>query len=268
MKIALARLERLFQDFVARGTPDVAAYVVSDARAGVEQRLDVYHQAYRLRLLEALGNDFPNLKRYVGDAEFERIARAYIELHPSTQPSVRGFGKSLARFLDAPELAGAEPVLADIAAFEWARGEAFDAPDAPVLTVKGLAEIPRADWPFLRLRLHPTLRRLSLRWNAPALCKALADDAPVPQPEQSPAEWLVWRHGLEVYWRSLDETEPRALDAAARGARFAGICESLLDVLDADDVPVRAASLLKRWASDGLLAAIASSSDSETGSRP
>jgi len=253
MKVGLKAVEHLFQEFVLSGSPGIEASVAFDTIAPTAQRLDVYFQAYRLRLLEALGNDYPGLKRFAGDAEFERLARAYIDRHPSTERSVRWFGRGLPQFLASAACAGAHPVVADIAAFEWARGEVFDETDAPVVTVEEIAALAPEQWATLRLTLRPALRRMRLQWNAPAICKALGAGEAAPAPESAPAEWLLWRHDLEVYWRSLDATEARALDSAARSTSFAQICEELLDRQAPEGVALQAAGLLKRWVTDGLV---------------
>lgn len=256
MKPGLKSLEDSFQSFVLRGSPGIESYVALDTIASAAQRLDVYFQAYRLRLVEALGNDYPGLKGFVGDAEFERLAHAYIDRHPSRERSIRWFGRSFAQFLRSRPRDDAHPAPADIAAFEWARGEVFDEADAPLVTTKAIAALAPEDWPELRLTLSPAVRRLHLQWNAPAICKTLAAGEPAPAPESNSSEWLLWRRELEVHWRSLDVAEAHAFDAAAAGAGFGEICESLLDHLAVADVALRAAGLLKLWAADGLIAGL------------
>jgi hypothetical protein len=253
VNIGLREAEDGFQRFVVDGRPGFEACVVADAAADAAQRLDVYYQAYRLRLVEALGNDYPELKRFVGDADFERLARAYIERVPSTHRSVRWVGKAFARFLRSPECPATEPVLADLAAFEWTRGEVFDAPDAPRIDVEDIARIAPEHWPSMRLTLQPALRRLSLKWNAPAICSAQSSGSQTPAPEKRLTEWLLWRRDLEIHWRSLEGAEAGALAAAGSSATFAELCEGLLHRFGVDQVALQAAGLLKRWAADGLV---------------
>jgi hypothetical protein len=57
-----------------------------------------------------------------------------------------------------------------------------------------------------------------------------------------------------VQWRRLDTDEAAALDAVAAGEPFARLCERMTAV-HGDGGALRAASLLKRWLADGLLAA-------------
>lgn len=89
MKTGLEQLQRGFQSYVLRGEPGIEAHVALNTIASTTHRLDVYFQAYRLRLIEALANDYPGLKKFVGEAEFERLARAYIDRYPSTERSLR-----------------------------------------------------------------------------------------------------------------------------------------------------------------------------------
>jgi Putative DNA-binding domain len=45
--------------------------------------LNIYHYAYRARLIEALGSDFPTLQAMVGAARFVEMVRGCIAAYPS-----------------------------------------------------------------------------------------------------------------------------------------------------------------------------------------
>lgn len=251
----VAEVQEWFQSYVLERRPTIESAVVADARAAAPERLKVYAEAYRLRLLEVLGKDYPALRAVLGEAEFTRLGRAYIDAHPSDTPSIRWFGRHLARFLQNHVTRRA--VLPELAAFEWAQGEVFDAPDAPVLTVEGIARIPASAWPGLRFVLHPAQRRQDLVWNVPAIAQAIAAKDKPPRPTAGPGlvAWLLWRQALDIRWRSLEPGEADAFDAARRGATFGEICERLGAHLDPGQAALHAASLLKRWVADGLVAA-------------
>lgn len=244
--------QQRLQDYLLRNAGAAGELVIADARADAAERLGVYANAYRLRLLEVLGNDYPALRAVAGEDAFERIGRAYIESHPSDTPSVRWFGRHLPEFLRA-----AEPgLLADIAAFEWRKGEVFDAPEAEALAIAAVAAVPPESWPQMRLLLQPALRRLDLRWNAPALCQAQEAERELPPAEQGEevVHWLLWRDAeLDIRWRSLGDDEAAALDAVMDGASFGEICELLCQWVEPEDAAMHAAGLLKRWIFDGLV---------------
>lgn len=255
----LSTLQDLFQSHVIDGSPDARSHIVSDERADAATRLDVYHQAYRLRLAEILRNDFDGLLAMLGDDEFQEMALAYLQVHPSTHASVRWFGRHLAAFLATAAPYAQQPQLAEMAAFEWAWGQAFDAADAEPVTDTGLAAVAAGEWAGLRIVLHPSLQRLKLEWNVPEIFSALTRGEKLPPAvARRPAvEWIVWRQQLQLVWRSLADDELAALSAAARGETFASICEGLCEWHDTSEVPMRAATLLKSWLAEGLVAGLA-----------
>jgi len=252
----LVTTQRRLQDYLLRGTGAAEDLVAADARADASTRLGVYADAYRLRLLDVLGNDYPTLRAAAGAGSFERIGRAYIEAHPSDTPSVRWFGRHLPEFLRQSPGWERHELLAELAAFEWRKGEVFDAPEATPLELAAVAAVPPESWPEMRLLPQPALRRLDLRWNVPALCQAQEAQQKLPQAiaAAAPVRWLLWRDAeLDIRWRSLGEDEGAALDAALEGASFGAICELLCQWVEAEQAPMHAAGLLKRWIFDGLL---------------
>ncbi len=211
-------------------------------------RLHLYAEGYRWRLVDVLGHDFPVLRASLGQDRFDALAEAYVHAHPSRHPSVRHLGAGFARWLarHAPDA----PAQADLARLEWAQGEVFDAAEAPIATVDALAMLAPDAWPALRWSLHPAVRRFRTHSNAFALLEAHAGDAALPALRRRPATpWLLWRHDFDVHWRRLPRDEADALAAVARGAPFADWCLHLAGGMPA----LRAAALLKRWLTDGVL---------------
>ena len=253
----LGRLQRQFQDFVVHGARDIERAIdASGSDAG--ERLAIYAEAYRLRLIEALETDFVALRAFVG-ADFADIARAYIGAHPSTHPSLRHFGRHLSGFLAHDPHYRAQPVLADLAAFDWALTEAFDAPDAAVLAIDTLAALPPEQWAGMRLQPHPSLIRLDLYWNAAAIWNAADAGTALPAAERAPdpIAWAVWRQELRTYFRSLPAPEAWALDAVRAGRDFATVCEGLCEWIEPTQAAAHAAGWLKQWTIDGMLSDIA-----------
>ena len=245
----LATTQAAMHGWLLHGTPGIAAQVQGPR---VEHRLRIHADAYRLRLLEVLGNDFPATEALLGEDRFETVALGYLHAHPSTHPSLRHFGQHFADWLQ--QHAKQPHGLHELARFEWTQGEVFDAADADTLTLDVIASRPADAWPSLRLHLQPSLRMVALACNAPALVEAHAHGLPLPALRGMPdAEWLLWRTDGDVHWRRLDIDEAALLRALAAGECFGELCERATD-FHAHDGPLRAASLLKRWLADGLLA--------------
>lgn len=247
---SLAELQRRFQAGILSSIGTAPEFVTAAPAETAEARFHIYREAYRLRLAEALAADYPALYALLGNDAFAELARIYAESRPSRHYSIRWAGAGLAKILyDRPDLA-------DVAAFEWALSEAFDAADAVPLDAETLAAMPVERWPDLRLVFHPSLRSVVLHHNAPELWRAATDGAPLPPlaAEAEPRDWLVWRRGFAVYYRPLDDREAWALDAAGHDTVFADWCEGLGEYLDgSSDAANTAAGLLRRWIDDGLI---------------
>jgi hypothetical protein len=258
VKSDLRRLQQAFQAYIRERDPDMLEHVVSTPTATAEQRLEIYAEAYRLRLLEVLETDFPGLHGLLGDQQFEALGRAYIDACPSRHASVRWFGGRLADYLREQPPYSQQPALAELARFEWAQDEVFDAPDAVPASLDDLQAVAPEHWADLRVRLHPSKRILDLSWNVPVVWQAL-DAEQVPPPLSAadlPVAWLMWRRELQPHWRSLQPDEVWALAQAGDGGSFGTICEGLQAWLDVAQIPLRAAGFIKQWVSDGLVVEI------------
>ena len=250
----LRELQAAFQEHILTRDPRIQTRVAGSANVDISTRLGIYSSAYRLRLLEALATDYPGLKALAGEAEFDRLGRAFIEAHPSTHRSLRWFGGGLAGFLRTTPPWSSRHSLAEMAVFEWAMSDAFDAGDSALATIEDMAAIGPEQWPALQFVAHASLRRLNLTSNVPGLWQDLtAGEAATPADHPHPVGWLVWRQGLETCFRSLDVDEAWALDAMLRDENFATICEGLCEWVDAQNVATHAAGLLKQWLTDGLI---------------
>ena len=254
----LDALQNTFQQFLLTGEPSIRKQVADTKTCDADTRLGVYFDAYRLRLLEALETDFVALKAFVGDEQFDAIGRAYIEAWPSSHPSLRYFGQHLSRFLNDDPRYRDEPILAELALFDWTLIDAFDAHDAPLLQLETVASIAPDKWPMMRFQVHTSLRRIDLNWNAPEIWQAADSNSELPEARRAthPSAWVVWRKELNSFFRELPVDEAWSLDALLAGASFGEICEGLTEWIDAQNVAGHAAALLKTWIAEDMLQAV------------
>jgi hypothetical protein len=252
----LRDLQLRFQDYLLGNSEDIERDIVSTGDARAEHRLGAYYNAYRIRLIDCLAIEYSALEKTLGREAFEELALDYLDHFPSTQPSVRWFGRHLPEYLHRVDRGEDGEFLAELADWEWALTTVFDAADSQnLLTLDDMARIAPEDWPRLRFEFQPALRWLDLGWNVPLVRQACDEHREIPprQRNQHPLRWLLWRRELKTLWRSLDVDEAWAIEQAAGGADFAAICEGLLEWVDAEQVSLRAAGLLKQWVDDGLL---------------
>ncbi len=254
---ALAGLQARFQQHLIDGDPGVIGDIAGADDEYRQARLRIYYNAYRLRLIAALGVDYPALKSFVGEPAFDKLAAAYIEAHPSTYRNLRWFGAALASFLRSDPTFSTQPVLAELAEFEWAQGLAFDADDARQTSFEQIASVPPMHWPGLRFIAHPSLRLVESHWNVIAIWHAHRDHQRVPAPTRRKlAESIaVWRRDFKTYFRTLDRDEAWLWRAFAEGMEFGAACTDFAATTGMAEARAaqRTAGLLRGWVDEGWI---------------
>jgi hypothetical protein len=224
------------------------ALVEPSATLDPAARLQVYVDAYFLRLRAVLADDFPRVETALGTEGFDDVVGAYLARHPSTNPSLRHLGDALPAFVASrPDL---PPWLGDLARLERARTDVFDAPDDTVLRVDDLRRVPADAWPELRLRAIHALTLLHVDWPVWELWRD--DAAPL---QATSAIVRVWRGAdYRVFHAPMTAPAAEALRRLMAGEPFAAICAAF-EHLPPAEAAREVAALLGRWVDDGILAA-------------
>ena len=220
---SLQDVQSAFKRYLFSEDDDVASRIVNTPGFDTHQRLSIYGNAYRSRLVEALSVDYAALYNLLGDDDFHRVGLDYIEAYPSTYYSLRWFGQDLPRFLKTDETYRDQAWLAELAEFEWTFVNAFDAKDIGIMGIDDAAQISPDSWPGLRITLHPSVHWIACSWNCLGIWKAMKNESEVPilQRLQDPVSFLIWRQGLDTRYRSLESDEQVALASVQEGNNFA-----------------------------------------------
>jgi hypothetical protein len=231
----LAPLQGWMQAAILAGgaTADEAgARVRPSARLAPEQRVAIYAQGYRARLLETLRAEYPVLRRFAGDTAFDLFARGYIARARSTAPSLWDFGAGFADHL--------------------ALGAAAEAPDSPRAIPSQLARLARAraevergrgverDGPAVisaadalgggaGLRVPDTVRLLRLNFDFAALVRAVDAGEAGEMPEPGPWHVAVARAHYRVGLHGLDAGRFAFLRRLAAGANVTAAAAGAAD---------------------------------------
>lgn len=260
----LAQLQAMFQMSVLgeEPDPDFLAHLNPPARADrIEDVFAVYHEGFRLRMAEFLANDYPVLREALGDEAFGEIVAAYAAARPSRWRNARWFGAGLPDFLRETPLFSEDKTACGLAALEAALAKSFDAADAGALALEILGVTPQEDWPRLRFCFHPGVAMVETTAAALACYEAAQSeqsDRGAGDVGEEALDVLVWRDGLEVNYRALDEWEALALREALRGAPFGEICGLLAFARPqepAERLTMTAAGFLGQWFSAGMIVA-------------
>ena len=179
---------------------DLERLVRPSATLSGAERVEIYREAYRSRLIECLADDYPTVQHALGDEAFDAVCRAYIDRHPSRSPSLNFYGRHMVAFLGGGWAHPHASFAADLAAIEWALVEVLHAGAAERLSHETLSAIPLSRWPAARLVPSSTVRLLELGHPANAYFQEFREgnDPDVPAPRWSAT--AVYRDGA-MLWR-------------------------------------------------------------------
>ncbi|GLQ93981.1 DNA-binding domain-containing protein [Dyella acidisoli] len=248
----LQAIQQQMQQAVLTAQTSPLSSVRSDAIADVHSRLAVYQHGYRIRLRDALKNEFVGLSSMVSRG-FDALLDTYVETHPSNHFNIRWYGTGLAGFLENKR--HDKPQLAEMARLDWAISTAFDATDEPSIDITQLATIPPEAWATLQLVPQGNLQVLSCAYNVDTFRRAADHGTTRPHLRRyaKPRRILVWRHAMSIHYRRLEEDESQVLTAVQRGESFATLCAILAEYHGETAAMSRMVALLQAWVGAGLL---------------
>ncbi len=217
-------------------------------------RLAIYHNAYRVRLVDVLLDTFEHTSIYLGDEWFRQLATEYVQSHHSTQTNIGLYGQGFPEFL-AVKLAN-DREIAELALLDWSLRRAFDGGDSDVLTQNDLQQLAGEAGGDMRLQPVPTLTVITQHFNTLDLWHAINTEQRPPEVErlQEPLDVLIWRKGHSPHFRSLSKLESASLAGVCSGRTLDEIGAALAQEFPDDDIATGFGLMLQRWLDDEIIA--------------
>ncbi|MFO1519927.1 MAG: DNA-binding domain-containing protein [bacterium] len=227
--------------------------IKGDRRLSAVERLDIYADMYFYRIRDALKEDFPATLKTIGEIRFHNLITEYLLKHPSTHFSLRYAGRHLPRFLEKHPLLKKWPYLSDLARFEWALSESFDAADEKPVSKDDLRSVPPERWQKLRFRLMPSFQLLPFSWNITTLYEKILGERRA-LPARPTKTWArFWRKKFRVFYGPAHDLERYLLQKLARGVSFGELCDSAARKIGKEKGAHTVAGFLQRWLEEELL---------------
>jgi hypothetical protein len=264
----LNALQRWMQDIIVH--PDgpladaaaVERLLTRSRQLTAAERLAIYHNAYHIRLLECLREEFPVLRQALSDDTFDTFAYGYLRTYPSRSYTLTRLGTRFAQFLEEScpqEDAEWATFIIDLAVLEWTFSDVFDGPGVegqPVFDAAALGTLAAEEWLQTRLTPVPCLRLLCLRSPVQEYYAAVRKGEEPPPPESANVFLAVTRRDYVVRHLPLQPTEFALLYALLAG-RTVG--EALAEIGPHLASDARVAALVpgwfQRWAAEGFFLA-------------
>lgn len=254
----LQNLQAAFKDYILADNKKILDLVEAPiTEDDAITRVNIYAHGYFGRLHEILGCDYPIIKLHLGDLQFEKLCRDFLNVYPSHYFTVGLMGERMAKFLSEHEAYQTEPYLKELAEFEWTLQAILERPDAPLATLADLHAIPIENWEELRFVLHPSVSTLQFNWNIVEIAHAANLEPPEKKSPQAAIQQIVlWRKEVAAYYHSINAAELYMLAQIQNGLNFAELCEGLCDFMPEDDVPLFAVEVIQRWLSSEMVTQI------------
>ncbi len=253
----LHKLQQNFQNYVLGPGEKIVTYVDDQQLNFAKTRLSIYKKGYHLRLIEVLQKDYPGVFALLGEDRFKEMTTQYIDKRPSKYYSVSLFGEGIPGFLKQTLPYSKQSELAEMAAFELALNRSIDTVDAPALFPEDIAKISQENWPLLKIKPHPSLQILKIKWNIPDIWQAISEKTSLPELVKGQTNtWVVWRQEIKNYYMMLNTQESFIIQSMQKNLPVAKICEGLCRWFGDEQVPQYLVSTILRWLQEKLLSEI------------
>ena len=254
----LQDLQTAFQQKVL-DTECTSADWIKESQHGLssKDRLAIYHNAYRVRLIDVLLDTFEHTAIYLGDDWFRQLATSYVQSHNSTQNNIGLYGREFPEYL-AEQLAD-DLEVAELANMDWRLRRAFDGADSAIMTMEHM-QVLASSGNEAQLRPVATLSVSTQRFNTLEIWHAINQDTRPPAVERlpQPVDVLIWRKEQSPHFRSLSPIEASAIHCIFSGHTLETIGEKLAQNFPDIDPVTECGQMLSRWIEDQILAAVTS----------
>lgn len=153
-----------------RGPAYLPVGLFAGSDAAVLRGLRVHANTISHARLVALEETFPRTRAYLGEGEFNRLSRRFVDEGGAQRRSPGDIGAGFPGWL-------VDPRAGDLARIEWAWLKSYHAADVAALTFADLHGLCEADLLGLPVRRHPATRIVALASDAaPLIDRAFAAD--------------------------------------------------------------------------------------------
>ncbi|WP_454673714.1 HvfC/BufC N-terminal domain-containing protein [Achromobacter pestifer] len=195
------------------------------------RRFGVYRNNVFVGLTGALRAGFPRVVRLVGDEFFAAMARVFAAASPPDSPVLLHYGAKFPEFIASFPPAESLPYLADVARVERAATEAYHEQEATPLAPSALASVPPEQTPWLRFKLHPSVRLVRSPFPVFTIWRMnAADGTPAPVGLSEAQDAMVLRPDAEVHVHRVLPASHDFVAALGRGLTLSQALETALAV--------------------------------------
>lgn len=227
-------------------------------------RIAIYRNAYRARVVDAIRDTYPRTRHWVGEDSFRRAAIHHVITHPPVSWTLDAVGEDFA--VTVADLFAADPEVNELAWLEWAMHVCFVSADASPIDIDSFsrvtADFEEGDWASMRLAFMPGTQVREVAYRIDALWTALGsmDQGTPHRPPctavRARSGCLVWRQGMTPVFRIIDQRETMMLNCLLACSTYGEACNELAAIHGPGTAVSDAGAMLGRWLQQGLLTGV------------
>jgi hypothetical protein len=255
----------------AREAIDIAAFdlqsvILRSRNLTSAERLGIYASAYFARLLECLREEFPALKRAVGEEAFSAFAGGYLQQYPPQSYTLAELGSRFPQFLQETRPDDGEPrpnwtdFVIELATVERIYAEVFDGPGVEhsrCIQPEALAGLSPERWSEAQLVPAPCLRLVELSHPVHEYITAVRRKQNAIVPAPSPTWLVITRRDYVVRRVAVSRDEFTLLESLIDGRSVGEAIAALMrDSHEASALEARVQEWFRHWAAAGYFQAI------------
>ncbi len=130
-------------------------FLTASTTMSARERLDVYVTDYWPRCLDSLADDFPHLRRFLGERDFSNWMIRYLESCPSRSYSLYYLPTQLPQFFDENYHHADRAFVLGLLRYEWAVAQAGFVAQKPAFSTQGLSESEKQSLASRRFTFQP-----------------------------------------------------------------------------------------------------------------
>jgi uncharacterized protein (UPF0276 family) len=246
--VSLPEAQGRMQDAILRGhDSDPRQWIRDKDSFNPQDQLNVYIHGYRLRLIGVTSQDYPVLRRYLGNARMDALLRDFVNAVPSSFYDAGKYPASLPSFMPKDDAFACE-----LAQLECAIAQLHFLPEGVPLEPAHLSNIGPDALMAMRLPVRSAFLLFAFTHDINAYYSAVNNGEAAPAIVTAPNYLAVFRHEGTVWRLPLEGAEHALLSALAAGA-VVGDAIDMLDIPEEAIMEILPAWFAK-WMRNGVLA--------------
>jgi hypothetical protein len=214
--------------------------IQEDPSFSKNSRINIYKNAWKIRLWGSLEEDYEALARSLGSVVFDQILKEYLRKYPSSSYTLANVGDHLPEFLVEWDYPQKKLWHIDLALLERAYYQAYSAADPEVWDLNAMAQAAPEEMEKLQLKTEASVYLIQSGWKIDSVWRGKVSE---PLPVKS--YYMVYRQGFTIKLKQLSHKAFKLLSIISRTATLGEVIE-----LYPNPATVQ---LLLNWASLGVV---------------